>query len=94
MKIKLSKSAERDLAELRSYIGADNPTAADAVSGRLVKAFLLIRSNPEIGRPSPSEKTRGWSVPGLPYLIPYEIRPGVLYILRIWHTSRDRPEQW
>ena len=94
MRIKLSKSAERDLAALRTYIGADNPKAADDVSGRLVKAFLLIRCNPEIGRPSPSGKTREWSVPGLPYLIPYKIRPGVLYILRIWHTSRDRPEQW
>ncbi|WP_442582321.1 type II toxin-antitoxin system RelE/ParE family toxin [Mesorhizobium sp. ASY16-5R] len=94
MRIKLSRSAERDLSALRAYIGVDNQNAADDVSGRLVKAFLLIRAHPEIGRPSPSGKTREWSVPGLPYLIPYKVRPGVLYILRIWHTSQNRPEKW
>jgi toxin ParE1/3/4 len=94
VKVQLSHAAERDLDELRAYIAADNPVAADAVIGRLVKAFLLIRANPEIGRPTPQPATREWSVPGLPYLIPYEIQAGTLHILRIWHTSRKRPQEW
>jgi toxin ParE1/3/4 len=94
VKVKLSHAAERDLDELRAYIAADNPAAADMVIGRLVKAFLLIRGNPEIGRPTPQPTIREWSVPGLPYLIPYEIQSGTLFILRIWHTSRDRPKSW
>jgi addiction module RelE/StbE family toxin len=94
VKIKLSRSAERDLAELRTYIGADNPKAADMVAGRLVKTFLLLRDNPEIGRPSEITTIREWSVPDLPYVIPYKVRPGVLYILRIFHTSRRRPKEW
>lgn len=94
MKIELSRSAERDLMELRAYIRADSPRAAEDVTGRLVKSFLLIRSNPEIGRPSMTGTTREWSVPGLPYLIPYKVRSGTVYILRIWHTSRERPKAW
>lgn len=94
MRIKLSRSAERDLAELRAYIAADNAEAADLVSGRLVKAFLLLRDHPEIGRPSETGTGREWSVPDLPYVIPYKVRSGVLYILRIYHTSRQRPKEW
>lgn len=94
MRIELSKSAERDLAELRAYITVDSPKAADEVAGRLVKAFLLIRANPEIGRPSKSGTTREWSVPGLPYVIPYKVKSGVLYILRVYHTSRIKPQTW
>ncbi|WP_411956188.1 type II toxin-antitoxin system RelE/ParE family toxin [Arvimicrobium flavum] len=94
MRIEISSSAERDLREIRAYIGADNPGAADEVAGRIVKVFLLIRANPEIGRPSESGSTREWSVPGLPYVIPYKVRSGVLYILRIYHTRRLRPPNW
>ena len=94
MRIELSRSAERDLRELRAYIAADDPEAADRVAGRLVKAFLLIRSNPNIGRPSDRGKGRERSVPDLPYVIPYEVRSGVLYILRIYHTARLKPPSW
>lgn len=92
--MKLSSSAEHDLAELRAYIAAENPEAADEVAGRLVKAFLLIRDNPAIGRPGTIGKdNREWS-PNLPYVIPYKIRADVLYILRMCHTSRARPKSW
>lgn len=94
MRIELSRSAERDLRELRAYIGADNPKAADEVAGRLVKAFLLIRANPEIGRPSKAGRGREWSIPGLPYIIPYKVQSGVLYILRVYHTRRLKPPSW
>jgi len=95
LRIKLSRSAEHDLAELRAYITAENPEAADEVAGRLVKAFLLIRDNPAIGRPGTIGKdNREWSVPNLPYVIPYKVRSDVLHILRVYHTSRKRPKAW
>lgn len=95
MRIKLSRLAERDLAELREFVASDNKKAADEVSGRIVKAFLLIRDNPLMGRPSKAGRNnREWSVPNLPYIIAYKVRPDVLYILRIYHTSRLRPNEW
>lgn len=88
MRVNLSRSAERDLREIRAYI------AADEVTGRLVKALLLIRAKPEIGRRSKSGGHREWSVPDLPYVIPYVVRTDELYIMRICHTHRMRPAEW
>lgn len=94
MRVTLSRAAERDIREIRAYIAADDHGAADLVVGKLIKAFLLIRSNPEIGRRDPSGRFREWSVPNLPYVIPYVARPELISIIRVFHTSRRRPSEW
>ena len=94
MKLQLFPAAVRDLRELRAYVAADSPSAADAVSARIARAISLIVQKPGIGRPTPQRPTREWSVPGLPYLVVYRISDGTVEILRIWHTSRERPSEW
>ena len=94
MKIRLSNAAIRDLREAQARIAFDSPTAARQVILRIQKAVELIASRPEIGRLSVDKKTREWSVPGLPYVIPYRTVGDVLEVIRIWHTSRDRPGEW
>lgn len=94
MKIRLMKAAIRDLREAQAYIAFDNPTAAKQVVIRLKKAVELIATRPDIGRPSADAKIREWSVPGLPFLIPYRVAGDTLEVIRIWHTSRERPEKW
>ena len=94
MKFRLFPAAIRDLIELRNYIAADDPEAADNVAARLDKAIVLIATKPLIGRPTPQRPTREWSVPGLPYLIAYRIEGDTVEILRVWHTSRERPSEW
>lgn len=92
MKFKVLPRAVRDLADVHAYIAAENETAAEAVALRLHKALELITSRPEMGRPVPHTRIREWSMPGLPYLIPYRIRGDVVEVLRFFHTSRQRPE--
>jgi toxin ParE1/3/4 len=94
MNRRILAAAARDLAEIVAYISKDNPAAARAVAARLRRAFELITARPEIGRPSQFPDTREWSVPGLPYLIPYRVRANRIEILRVWHTSRERPSVW
>lgn len=94
MKIRLMKAAIRDLREAQAYIAMDSPAAARQIVLRLQKVIELVASRPDIGRLSTDKKTREWSVPGLPYVIPYRVVGDVLEIVRIWHTSRDRPEKW
>jgi toxin ParE1/3/4 len=94
MKIRLMKAAIRDLREAQAYIAVDSPAAARQVVLRLQKAVELVASRPEIGRLSADKKMREWSVPGLPYVIPYRVVGDVLEVVRVWHTSRDRPEKW
>ena len=94
MKLRLLPRAVRDLAELRAYIAADDPDAAQKVAERLIKALKLIESRPDICRPTAGAATREWVVPGLPYIIPYRLKNGTVEILRIYHTRRNRPPEW
>ena len=94
MKRQILAKAARGLAEIEAYISTDSPEAAKTVASRLRRSFDLITARPDAGRPTPFGDIREWSVPGLPYLIPYRIRPNRIEILRIWHTSRKRPPEW
>lgn len=94
MKIRLANAAMRDLRDARTFIASDDAAAADGVIRKLQKAVDLIGERPAIGRPTLQQAVREWSVPGLPYLIPYRIQDEVIEVLRIWHTSRKRPDAW
>jgi plasmid stabilization system protein ParE len=94
MKFKVLPRAVRDLANIHTYVAADDERAAADVALRLHKALEFITSRPEIGRPVPDTKIWEWSVPGLPYIIPYRVRGDVVEILRFFHTSRPRPARW
>ncbi|PSJ63385.1 type II toxin-antitoxin system RelE/ParE family toxin [Kumtagia ephedrae] len=94
MKLKVLPRAVRDLAGIHAYIGADNEAAADAVAARIKKSLVLITLRPEIGRPTPQSRIREHSVPGLPYVLPYRVRGETVEVLRVFHTSRERPSKW
>jgi plasmid stabilization system protein ParE len=94
VKLLLTPRAVGDLQELRAYIARENPSAASVVGNRLDRMIALIAERPDIGRPTKYPDVREWSVPGLPYVIPYRVRAGTVEILRVWHTRREQPSQW
>lgn len=94
MKIRLTKAAIRDLREVQAHIAADDEEAARQVVTRLDRAITLIGERPSIGRRTSEQAIREWSVPGLPFLIPYRIAGDAIEILRVFHTSRMRPDHW
>lgn len=93
MKFRLLPRAVRDLEEVHKFIEIDDPSAAAKVVERLIQSFELLAKRPEVGRPIAGRPVREWSVPGLPYLIPYVIREDIV-ILRVYHTRRKRPKRW
>jgi toxin ParE1/3/4 len=94
MRLKALPRAVRDLENIHAYISADSAEAAEAVMMKLAKSLNLITSRPELGRSVPDSKSREWSVPGLPYTIPYRVRGETVEVLRVFHTSRQRPPRW
>lgn len=88
------KAAIRDLREARAYIAVDSPEAALQFVLRMDKAISLIGERPDIGRPVPHSGIREWSVPGLPYVVPYRITEDSIEIIRVFHTARLRPSDW
>lgn len=89
MPLIFSPEAIEDLAEIRSYIGQDNPFAASRVAVQLVAACDRLEYLPERGRPGLVPGTREvTTVP--PYIIVYRIKAGTVEIIRIWHSAQDR----
>jgi toxin ParE1/3/4 len=94
VKIRLARSANLDLREISMFIVRDDPKAAARVVERLEKAVEFIGGRPSIGRPTIIDDVREWSVPVLPYVIPYRVTADAIEIFRFWHTSRERPDKW
>ena len=94
MKLKVLPRASKDLVAIYAHISADDGPAAVLVMARSRKSLVLIADRPEIGRQGEDPRIREWSVPGLPYVIPYRIRGDAVEVLRVFHTSRHRPPRW
>lgn len=88
------RAAVRDLREARAHIAMDSPNAATEVVARLKRSIELIAQRPQIGRPTSDASVREWSIPGLPYVVPYRVTVDTVEIIRIYHTSRLRPSNW
>ena len=84
-----TSAAKADLAEIWSYIAADNPKAADKLLREIDAAFTLIAQSPEIGFAVDDIK------PGLrckpvkrDYLIFYQVIASDIYIAHVLHGAR------
>ncbi|MGE0280315.1 MAG: type II toxin-antitoxin system RelE/ParE family toxin [Rhizobiaceae bacterium] len=94
MTLVVTPRATRDFEEIHAYIALDDRQAADRVAQKLVAAMKLLDAKPLIGRPAGGSRRREWSVPNLPYVIPYRISGDRVIILRVYHTARKRPPEW
>ena len=94
MRLRLLAEAARDLRNIFDFIEQDNPETARDVARRLMKSIQLLAQNPSVGRPSKTKAIREWSVPDLPYVVPYRVRRDSVDVLRIYHTRRNRPQHW
>lgn len=89
MRLLIAEPAARDLAGIVDYIAADNPVAAENVYRGIVRAAQRLSDLPALGRPGRHPGTRELSVPGLPYLIVYQVGADAVTVLAVFHTARD-----
>lgn len=85
----IAEPAARDLEGIVDYIALESPVAAERVYREIVQTAGRLSDLPALGRPGRLPETRELSVPGLPYLIVYEVGPESVTILAIFHTSRN-----
>ena len=87
-----TRQALDDVARLEAFLADVAPTAALAVRNRLFAAPDRLLQFPRIGAPAPGYAPR--EVRKLfvgKYELRYEILPGIVRILNIWHTREERP---
>jgi addiction module RelE/StbE family toxin len=92
VKLRWLRSAAASLRLHVSFIATENPRAAAAVRHRIRSAVLRLAEFPESGRPGQVAGTRELVVPGLPYLVVYRVGKESVEVLRVFHTSQERPE--
>jgi toxin ParE1/3/4 len=90
------KSAEAriDACEIWSYIGNDNPNAADSITDLLEEKLVMLAESPGVGtkRDELSEGLRSFAV--RPFILFYRSAPGGIELVRILHGSRDLPKEF
>jgi toxin ParE1/3/4 len=94
MRIRWLRKALRNLDEEATYIAADDPNAAKLVVRRIFEAVDQLADQPGAGRPGRVPGTRELVVRNTRYILPYRVRGGTVEILRVFHTSRQRPQRW
>lgn len=91
MKIQITKPATSDLQDIENYIRLDNSMAATRVVLRVLEAVEYLATYPTMGRNGRVPKTRELVVSGTPFVIIYQIRQQIIFILRILHAARKWP---
>jgi len=92
MQVKWTRKALANLDTAVAFIAANKPAAATNVALQILNAARMLAEQPGIGRPGRVAGTRELVVPGLPYILPYAEKHGIVFILRVLHTSRKWPE--
>ncbi|MCQ2958253.1 MAG: type II toxin-antitoxin system RelE/ParE family toxin [Candidatus Gastranaerophilales bacterium] len=87
-KILFTKSAEEDLDCIKKYIYDDNIKAAKEVVVHILSSIEKLLITPNIGRAGRVLRTRELVITKYPYIVPYQVRNNIVYILRVLHTSR------
>lgn len=83
-----------DLKSLRQYIAQHNPSAANTIAKRIIKAINLLPHQPGMGRIGKAPNTRELIIAGLPYVVPYRVVNNEIEILRILHTAMEWPKSF
>ncbi len=91
MQVRWTTPAAKDLEEITLYILRDNESAALAVAKTLFDAANSLDLLPSRGRAGKIVGTRELVVPGLPYIIVYQVTPTAVQILHIYHGARNWP---
>lgn len=92
MRVRWTRPALVDLAEIHDYIASDNPVAAKQVIRRIRQDANILNEHPAISRPGRVPGTRELVVGRLPYVIAYRIGARDLDIVAVIHTSRRWPD--
>lgn len=91
MQVKWTRKTLVNLDDAVKYIAADKPTAAAGVAQKIWDNSQMLAEHPGLGRPGRVSGARELIIPGLPYILPYQEKEGMVYILRVIHSSMSFP---
>ncbi len=94
MRVRWLRTALRNLDDEATFIATDNPKAAQQLVQRVFDTVAALADQPALGRSGRVPGTRELVIPNTRYIVPYRVRAQTVEVLRVFHTSRQPPEQW
>ena len=94
MKVRFTRTAQRDLDQIYAYIAKASPAVASRFVVRLIDRARQLVDHPLSGRATDEPGVRVVVVPRQRYLIFYTVAADEIHITHIRHTSRQRPRRW
>lgn len=91
MQVRWTTPAAQNLEEITLYIQRDSESAAREVAKTLFDTANSLDLLPSRGLLGRIPGTRELVVPGLPYIIVYQVTATAIQILHIYHGAQDRP---
>ena len=90
LEIVWSPLAPTRLQEIRAFVAADKPIAAERLAARIVAVVEALKHHPFLGRSGGRPGVRELVIGGTPYLILYRVHRGRLVIQTIWHGAQQK----
>jgi len=94
MKVRFTRTAQRDLVRIHAYVSQESSEIASRLVALLIERSRQLADNPLEGRATDEPNARVIVAPRLRYLIFYTIVADEIHITHIRHTSRRRPLSW
>jgi plasmid stabilization system protein ParE len=91
MKVRFTRTAQRDLAQIHAYISQDSPVLASRFIARLIERSRQLADNPLEGRETDEPNAHVIIARRLRYFIFYTVTAGEIHVTHFRHTSRRRP---
>ena len=93
LKLRFTTAAQLDLNDIFEYLEPRNPLAAISVINAIEHSINLLIEYPLSARKTDMEDVRVKPLTKYPFLIFYHAGNSELTILRVWHSSRDWPDE-
>jgi plasmid stabilization system protein ParE len=90
MRLIFQAAALADLRNIHDYIAKDNPAVAVSVISRIKSSLDRLLLFPRSGRVGAVEETFEVVVPGLPYIVVYQILTEHIEVVGVFHGAQDR----
>lgn len=92
MRVIIREAAYDDLDRIYTWIAKDRPRVADAVIDRILASADRLGRFPYMGHLGQVKGTYEWVVPGLPYILVYQVRAedDLVTVDAVFHGAQGR----
>ena len=92
MRVRYTRQARLDLADIHDHIATDNPPAARRLEDYIRAAVAMLETYPGLGVTTDEPEVRRLPIGCFPYTVFYQIAhsEGEVHILRVMHGARVR----